>query len=339
MSEEHTRVEWRAEVSSGWSLAATVHLPRPDQLPERPILLICLPGSGYNRHYYDLREPGYSEAEQHVAAGMIVVALDALGVGESSLPTPHESDKAAVARTTSEAVEQMREALCSGTLCKGFPAIERPVTIGIGQSMSGYIIASTQARHRTFDGIAILGASMIEVTMPGLDGQAPVTAPEGLSGEEAALFLLENTDWKFVFHWEDVPQHIIDADMRGGLPVRRTAPYWGSMTAPGMIKTTTVPNSMADEAARIDVPVLVAMGERDVTKDPLEELAAFPRAQDRAAFVVPRMAHMHNFAGTRRLLWSRIESFARQVADLKFIDCSEPHRTEPTMALIGGMST
>lgn len=320
MSREHLRVEWRAELSNGWSLAATIHLPRPDQMPERPILLICLPGSGYNRHYYDLREPGYSEAEQHVAAGMIVAAIDPLGVGESSLPPLDESDKAAVARTTAEAVGLLLEALSNGSLCQDFPVIEQPVTIGIGQSMSGFIIAATQGLHRTFDGIAILGASMIETTMPAPKGQPPVIAPEGLSGHDAGLYLLEHTDWKFVFHWEDVPQHFIDADMEGGLPLRSTAPYWGSMTGPGILKITSSANAVTDEAARVDVPVLVAMGERDVTKTPLEELAAFPLAKDLASFVVQRMAHMHNFAGTRRLLWSRIESFARQVADLKSIN-------------------
>jgi hypothetical protein len=30
--------------------------------------------------------------------------------------------------------------------------------------------------------------------------------------------------------------------------------------------------------------------------------------------VVPQMAHMHNFAGTRRLLWDRIDAFIAQVA-------------------------
>jgi pimeloyl-ACP methyl ester carboxylesterase len=326
---EHFRIEWRSTLSNGWSLAATVHLPRPELLQARPILLICMPGSGYNRHYYDLREPGYSEAEQHVAAGMIVVALDALGVGDSSIPPFDESDKAAVAKTTDETVKQLLEALTNGTLCSEFPAIARPVTIGIGQSMSGFIVAATQGLHSTFDGIAILGASMIAITMPLPDGQKPVVPPEGITGEESALYLLENTDWKYVFHWEDVPQHFLDADMEGGLPLRRTAPYWGSLTSPGITMITTLPNAVADETARIVVPVLVAMGERDVTKDPLEELAAFPLARDRAAFVVERMAHMHNFAGTRHLLWSRIESFAKHVADLRAINSDEPALAEP----------
>ena len=50
---------------------------------------------------------------------------------------------------------------------------------------------------------------------------------------------------------------------------------------------------------------------------PLGELAAFQSARDLAQFVVPRMAHMHDFAGTRALMWRRIDAFIAQVAALR----------------------
>jgi hypothetical protein len=65
------------------------------------------------------------------------------------------------------------------------------------------------------------------------------------------------------------------------------------------------------------VPVLIAMGERDVCQDPLRELAAFQSARDLSLLVVPAMAHMHNFAGTRRQLWDRTHAFVTQVAQAK----------------------
>ena len=49
-------------------------------------------------------------------------------------------------------------------------------------------------------------------------------------------------------------------------------------------------------------------------RSPLRELAAFQSARDLALLVVPRMAHMHNFAGTRRQLWHRAQTFVTQVA-------------------------
>jgi len=63
--------------------------------------------------------------------------------------------------------------------------------------------------------------------------------------------------------------------------------------------------------------VLVAMGERDVGRPPIEELAAFSSARDLALLVVPHMAHMHNFAGPRRQLWQRIETFVDQVVAVR----------------------
>jgi hypothetical protein len=77
------------------------------------------------------------------------------------------------------------------------------------------------------------------------------------------------------------------------------------MMTPGIVKV---------EAAAVAVPVLIAMGERDVCPDPHDEPSAYRSSRDVSLFVVPRMAHMHNFAGTRHLLWKRIESWALQVA-------------------------
>jgi hypothetical protein len=67
-------------------------------------------------------------------------------------------------------------------------------------------------------------------------------------------------------------------------------------------------------------PVLVALGERDVLVDPRGELRAYLSSPSVDFFVCPRMAHMHNFAGTRELFWRRIETWAdwvRAVRDAK----------------------
>jgi pimeloyl-ACP methyl ester carboxylesterase len=64
------------------------------------------------------------------------------------------------------------------------------------------------------------------------------------------------------------------------------------------------------EAAAIRSPVLVALGERDVLVDPRGELRAYESAASVDYFVCPKMAHMHNFAGTRELFWRRIETWA-----------------------------
>jgi pimeloyl-ACP methyl ester carboxylesterase len=69
------------------------------------------------------------------------------------------------------------------------------------------------------------------------------------------------------------------------------------------------PGAIMPEAAAVRVPVLVALGERDVLVDPRGELRAYSSSESIDFFVCPRMGHMHNFAGTRERLWQRIESW------------------------------
>jgi pimeloyl-ACP methyl ester carboxylesterase len=102
--------------------------------------------------------------------------------------------------------------------------------------------------------------------------------------------------------------------MVGGYPLRKTAPPWGSLTVPPCAVTMMTPGVIAAEAAAVKVPVLIAVGERDVCPEPHAEPTAYRGSSDVSLFIAPRMAHMHNFASTRALLWSRIASWSRRVA-------------------------
>jgi pimeloyl-ACP methyl ester carboxylesterase len=66
-----------------------------------------------------------------------------------------------------------------------------------------------------------------------------------------------------------------------------------------------LPGAGAKEAAQITCPVFLAFGTVDVSPDPHAEPAAYRKARDVTLFTVPQMAHMHNFADTRKLLWER----------------------------------
>jgi alpha-beta hydrolase superfamily lysophospholipase len=78
------------------------------------------------------------------------------------------------------------------------------------------------------------------------------------------------------------------------------------------------PGIVAPEAAAITCPVLVAMGERDVVVDPKGEARAYVSATSVDLCIVPPgMRHMHNFAGTRELLWKRIEIWGEWVREVK----------------------
>jgi pimeloyl-ACP methyl ester carboxylesterase len=321
-STESRRVEARLavpstpEVDDDWELAATVFLPAPDALCERPAVFVAMPGAGYSRQYFDIPEDGYSEAQCHTRRGTIVVALDHLGVGDSSVPPFEVTTLDVVAAANNAAVNSILDRLRNGTLTPSIRPIDPACIVGAGQSMGGHILAAMQAYHQTFDGVAMLGSSMVCTSMPSSPGRAQVVVPEGTPPEEAAALFVQATDWRYAFFWEDVPESFVDADFAGGHPVRETAPIWGSTTVPGLAAALVLPGVVASEAASIDVPVLVGMGERDVCQEPVKELAAFTNATDIAAIVVPRMAHMHNFAGTRQRMWDRIDAFISQVAAL-----------------------
>ena len=113
------------------------------------------------------------------------------------------------------------------------------------------------------------------------------------------------------FHYDDVDPAVVQRDL-ADYPARHgNVPRWGSATIPATaVLWCLAPGGTLAEAAAIRCPVLVALGERDVLLDPRGEPRAYESAHSVDLFVCPRMAHMHNFAGTRELFWRRIETWA-----------------------------
>jgi pimeloyl-ACP methyl ester carboxylesterase len=191
--------------------------------------------------------------------------------------------------------------------------------VGIGQSMGGCMTIVMQARHDTYDAIAPLGYSAIHTVLPQRSEEASRKAVAAhqlardtdLSSASVAASAAQIEDFVYPFHWEDVPADILQADMAGGYPMRRTVPPFGSGTIPTCALQMMAPGCVAAEAAAITVPVFVGVGERDVCPEPLAEPKAYTRARDVTVYIVPRMAHMHNFASTRLQLWDRLVGWSQ----------------------------
>jgi pimeloyl-ACP methyl ester carboxylesterase len=304
-------------------LAATAYLP--DELPSRAIVMFAVPGGGYARGYFDMHFPGhadYSQAEHHAREGLIVIALDPLGVGASSVPDADKVGLDTLADTYDLAVRLLLERLREGTLAPGVRAVPRPCVVGIGQSMGGCITILTQGRHKTFDAIAPLGYSAIHTMLPqrteadATRARATFTAGRGADLREVSVAQTSTqiADFVYPFHFEDVPRAILEADMGGGYPLRKTVPPFGSATIPTCAVLMMSPGLVAPEAGAIQVPVFIGVGERDVCPDPWAEPGAYRRSQDITLAVIPHMAHMHNFAGTRARLWDRLLAWSRFIA-------------------------
>jgi pimeloyl-ACP methyl ester carboxylesterase len=332
MPPEVRKVELRIDVTGSVPLpgkveiAATAFLPDPKTLGARPVAIFGLPGGGLSRHYFDIHLAGhenYSEAEYHVAHGFIVVAVDHLGVGDSTttgLDTMHIED---IAAANHAAVKEISQRLVAGTLAPGYPAVPAVFRVGIGQSMGGGITILMQGRHQTYDAIASLGYSAIHTVLPqpteagrtkvreAMSANARWSDPQTLRFSTATK---ADVDYAYVGFWDDVPKDIVDAKLAHGYPQSKDGPNWLSRTVPYCVIAMLSPGFVAEEAAHIDVPVLVGVGERDVVPNPMAEPAAYQSARDVSVFVVPRLGHTHNLGNNRQALWNRIEDWSRAVA-------------------------
>ena len=326
-------------------VAATVVLPDPAALPARPVVCFAKPAGGYARGYFTCELPGPSapaappgaQADFHAERGWIFVAMDNLGSGGSSLHAGPLLDFTNVTAAALAAEADVLLRLANGVLAPGFPPVLQPVTICIGQSTGGSLAIVQQARHGCYDGIGVLGFSAVHSHPATPPGEAPLVIPwfsrdippdqPGGVINAAAVARAQRAPagesaWAALawgFHYDDVPAEVVEQDLahyedivagRSPRTEGREAAPWMSFTTPHeATRFTLTPGIVAPEAAAVTVPVLSAMGERDLVVDPAGEARAFRSAFSFDLFVCPRMGHMHNFAGTRALLWERLHRF------------------------------
>ncbi len=320
------RFELRVDVSGAvpWAdseLAVTLMVPAGEVDGPRTLAL-AFPGGGYSRGYWDIQWPGverYSEAGYHVERGWIVGCVDHLGVGDSSLPDPEGLTFEVLAAANAAASHAVIDGLCDGTLVGGLGKIDVSRTIGIGQSMGGCLTIVAQALHAPFDAIAILGFSGIHTVLPSPDGGVQVERVERGRADERALVrssaeLNSQNVFAWAFHYDDTEPALLEADLGGEYPLRvGTPPPWGSATVPPSAVSMLSEGVVAEEAGALEVPVFIGVGARDVCPDPWMEPSAYRSSRDVTLVVVPRMAHMHNFASTRELLWHRLHTWGSAI--------------------------
>ncbi|WP_041259287.1 alpha/beta hydrolase [Pseudofrankia inefficax] len=303
---------------SAWEIAATVYVPAGEQSIAGAPVLVLLPGGGYGRRYFDLPDSGYSQADHHARRGTVVVALDHLGSGDSTIPAAEVTTLPVVAAADHAAVTTVLDRLRKGTLAPGeFPSIKIKGVVAAGQSMGGHIAVAMQARYRTFDAVALMGSSVINTTIPRKQSTAPRLASEWTPQNTQEVDGLGDIDWPWAFHWVEELSPLAADDIKAGIPVKTETLPWSSAAVPSLAVALLEPGAVAAEVASIDVPVLLAAGERDVIYPLLTEAAAFTAARDLAVFRLRRAAHMHNFAPTRHLLWERLDAFIVHAVGLR----------------------
>ena len=301
----------------------TVVAPDPARISKSPVVWFAWPGGGYNRRYFDLQLPGrsgYSQAEFHVTHGSVFVACDHIGVGDSAVPQGAFSHSD-TARVNAAVARTVIAGLTDGSLMAELPKLANLFPVAMGQSYGGLLLTHLQAEYGVFQGVAMLGWSGICTQVKDTSGQKNVPPPAALEGE-AVLRDGLNHPYRRSFHFDDVPDDIVAEDLLGypariGVPV----PAWGAQYMPGgpnfaPERGPLGPDVVKDEAAAIDVPVFIGNGEIDTVPDPRTEPTAYPRSADITTMVLPRSSHMHNFAGTREMLWRRLEGWAAGIRNV-----------------------
>ena len=143
-------------------LAADVVISATSTPEEPTVVLVCVPGGGMSRRYFDLQAEGagdeYSMAAHLARAGVVVVLLDHPGVGQSDVPEDgYTLTPATVAAVDAAAVATILDGLRDGTLIDGVAAFTQSVPVGCGHSMGGLLTVWMQAGHRPYRAIAALG--------------------------------------------------------------------------------------------------------------------------------------------------------------------------------------
>jgi pimeloyl-ACP methyl ester carboxylesterase len=326
--EVHIDVSGSTDIPGELSVAMSVFTPEPEQLALPATVLFAYPGGGFTRGYFDLELPeptGYSEARYHAEHGWIVVTVDHLGVGGSSLADDPQSskflsltlDKHAAAHDA--AAREVLARLEKGTLVEGLPAVRGATVLGMGQSMGGCFLTTQQGVHHTFDGVALLGWGNTGVCVEGPPGTlSPVWPSETLTIEEYLAQI--GAIVEYAFYGEFAPESIREAER--GYPVRNPPVPWGTPNIPvgPDVTQAVLPGSSTmgtplrpADAAAIDVPVFIGVGERDVIPALRAEPTAYPKSTDIQLFVLPDSAHMHNFSKNRSRMWDRVHAWGTLV--------------------------
>lgn len=297
------------EVSAGNRISIAAWLFLPDDLHKlgaKPVVMTLLSGGSYDKRYFHCEIPGhagYSAAEHLAALGNIVLVPDHLGVGDSSKAVDQkQASRQIVALAGHAAMKQCYQRLRLGSLHLALPAIADFVKVGVGHSMGGMLLITQQAEHATYDAVMILGYALLGAHLT-INGKV-IRADASRGNESPDDYMQGSREFlRETFHWHDVPPDIVAFDDSLAVPT------------PSRIGMEALQSSrVALDAARIEAPVFLCMGERDVSPDAWTEPAFYRRSRDISLRVLPQSGHCHNFATTRRQLWDRMHRWAGPVA-------------------------
>ena len=307
-----------SEVAPAGCNRISIDLFVPEDLVPRPLLWVCVPGGGMSRRYFDLAVSGqngaFSMARHLVSGGDLVVTVDPPGVGESDSPDDGYTLSAQVVADVVAAAVHSLEAKLGSRGLEGAElgsAVVR-AKIGLGHSAGALLVACQQARHGSYDALALLGfsASGLPEVLNEVELRF-VNRPEALAGVVADLtrerFGGPLPQWSSSAGGElelnsasaEVDVALADASSR-------------LLALVGM--TAIVPGSVQPELDELRLPIFVALGEHDLAGK-LDVLPGqLPACPDLTLFLLMGSGHNHSVAPNRQILWKRVMRWAASVS-------------------------
>lgn len=280
----------------------------------KPVALVCLPGGAMKRQYFDLRVDGdasYSFVEQMARRGFISVLVDPLGVGESSRPADSYALTAELlAQANASATKVALDKIRNGRAINNMEAIPQVTSAGIGHSMGALLTIVQQAAHRQHAGIGVLGFSTRGLPEY-LVGEARELAKDPAAARRDVVRLARAT-FREDYPWlgRTAEGSTLYAGGRAEAPGVEAIKAARENLLPVTAFQSMLPGNVAPEAARIDVPVLVALGEHDMAGPPLEAPKAFTASPAVTFKLLPGAGHSHFLFGSRVELFDALAHWA-----------------------------
>jgi pimeloyl-ACP methyl ester carboxylesterase len=280
-----------------------------------PVALVCLPGGAMTRRYFDLRAPGdisFSFARQMAAHGFISVLIDHLGVGESSRPADGFALTVDVVnRANAHATAEIVRRLHDGTAVPMVPPLPALPTIGIGHSMGAMFTVLQQAEFRQHRAIGVLGFST-----RGLPEYVTSEARQMThAGARREVVRLAREMFREGYPMigrsaEATTFYAGDKAEAGGVEAIKAARD-RLLAVPAYL--SMLPGNVAPEAAKVDVPVFVGLGELDMAGPPLEAPKAFAASPQVTFYLAPGAGHSHFLFASRAELFARLARWAESI--------------------------
>jgi pimeloyl-ACP methyl ester carboxylesterase len=298
-------------------IAAEIFWPSDGPLSSPPLAFVCLPGGAMNRRYFDVGgsvQPSFSFARQMAASGMITVAIDHLGIGDSTKAADgFDLTPDVLAGANANATGAIVDGLRLGTLIPGLQPLPDLTTIGVGHSMGAMLTVMQQAIAPQHKALVLLGFSNNGLVkyLPE-PAHALIGAPELVAGrigaiareihEKAYQQLQPSAEGRAMFYGSAA-----DPDGVAALKTARDV----LLAAPGL--QSMIPGSIAPQSAKIDVPVFLGLGDQDIAGPTHAIPAMFPISRDISLFVLPETGHCQFIFPSRMALFERIRLWAEIV--------------------------